>query len=93
MDALINFFALRPVFTHHGIRAVWYLYLLNAFIQAYTAVTGIIQILAQKGVNWETWSPNFLPLILGIVAQLVLVRLFLELAAIILANASHPRSV
>ena len=86
MDALINFFALRPVFTHYGIKVLWYIYLLNAFIQAYIAVSGVIRILAQHGISWETWSPNFIPLMLGIIVQLGLVRLFLEVAAIILSN-------
>ena len=86
MDELINFFALRPVFTHYGMKVVWYLYLLNAFVQLYALFNGIIRILAQRGINWEAWSPNFIPLLLGIIVQLVLVRLFLEVAAIILAG-------
>jgi len=87
MDDLINFFTLRPVYTHYGMQLVWYLYLLNAFIQAYSVVNGIVRILALKGISWETWSPNFIPLLLGIIVQLVLVRLFLEVAAIILSDA------
>jgi hypothetical protein len=92
MNNLINFFALRPVFTHYGIKLVWYVYLTNAFVQAYVALNGIAQILAQRGVSWETWSPNFIPLILGIVAQLALVRLLLEVAAIVLASAGRSSS-
>jgi hypothetical protein len=57
------------------------MYLLNALIQAYIAVNGIVRILAQRGISWETWSPNFIPLIFGIIVQLALVRLFLEVAA------------
>jgi hypothetical protein len=87
MDEVVNFFALRPVFTHYGMKVVWYMYLLNALVQAYTAVSGIVRILAQRGISWEAWSPNFLPLIFGIIVQLALVRLFLEVAAIILSNA------
>jgi len=90
MDALINFFALRPVFTHYGIKVLWYIYLLNAFIQAYIGVSGVIRILAQHGISWEAWSPNFIPLMLGIIVQLGLVRLFLEVAAIILSNLRRP---
>jgi hypothetical protein len=86
MDEVINFFALRPVFTHYGMKVVWYMYLLNALIQAYTAVLGIVRILAQRGISWEAWSPNFIPLIFGIIVQLALVRLFLEVAAIILSS-------
>jgi hypothetical protein len=90
MDALINFFALRPVFTHYGIKVLWYIYLFNAFIQAYIVVSGVIRILAQRGISWEAWSPNFIPLMLGIIVQLGLVRLFLEVAAIILSNLRRP---
>ncbi len=86
MNELINFFALRPVFTHFGMKVLWYIYLLNAFVQAYIAVNGIFRILAQRGISWEAWSPNFIPLILGIIVQLALVRLFLEVAAIVLAS-------
>jgi hypothetical protein len=90
MDDLINFFTLRPVYTHYGIQLVWYLYLLNAFIQAYSLVNGVIRLLTLKGISWEAWSPNFFPLLLGIIVQLVLVRLLLEVAAVILSSARRP---
>ena len=86
MNDIINFFALRPVFTHYGMKVVWYMYLLNAFIQTYVAVSGVFRILAQRGISWEAWSPNFIPLVFGIIVQLALVRLFLEVAAIVLAS-------
>jgi hypothetical protein len=89
MNTLVEFFALRPVFTHFGLKIVWYMYLFNAFVQAYVAVNGIIKALAQRGINWEAWSPNFLPLIFGIVVQLALVRLLIEVAAVILSNANR----
>jgi hypothetical protein len=86
MNDIINFFALRPAFTHYGMKVVWYMYLLNAFIQTYVAVSGVFRILAQRGISWEAWSPNFIPLVFGIIVQLALVRLFLEVAAIVLAS-------
>jgi hypothetical protein len=86
VDELINFFTLRPVFTHYGMKVVWYVYLFNAILQLYIAVNGIVRILSQRGISWESWSPNFFPLLLGIIVQLALVRLFLEVAAIILAS-------
>jgi hypothetical protein len=86
MNDIINFFALRPVFTHYGMKVVWYMYLLNAFIQTYVAVSGVFRVLAQRGISWEAWSPNFIPLVIGIIVQLALVRLFLEVAAIVLAS-------
>jgi hypothetical protein len=46
--------------------------------------------LAQRGISWEAWSPNFLPLILGIVAQVLLVRVLLEVAGTILLSGERP---
>jgi hypothetical protein len=87
MNDVINFFVLRPVFTHYGMRTVWVLFLINAFLQLAISVNGIIQILGQRGISWEAWSPNFLPIIFGIIVQIALVRLFLEVAAFVLSNA------
>jgi hypothetical protein len=91
MGFLFNFVTLRPIFTLLGLQVVWYIYLSNVVFQAYIAVSGIFQALSQRGISWESWSPNFLPLILGILAQLVLVRLLLEVAAVILSGAQQRR--
>ena len=87
MEALVNFFTLRPTFTVMGLKAVWYLYLANVVVQTYVGVSGISRVLAQRGIGLEVWLPNSIPLILGIVAQLVIVRLLIEVAAIIISNA------
>ena len=92
MEVLINFFSLRPTFTILGLKAVWYIYLFNTVVQTYTAVSGVSRVLAQRGISMEAWLPNSLPLILGLVAQLALVRLLLEVAAIVISN-SQTRSV
>jgi hypothetical protein len=92
METLINFFALRPTFTFLGLKIVWYLYLLNTFVQTYVAVSGISRLLAQRGISMEVWLPNSLPLILGLVAQLVLVRLLLEVAAIIISTHAPQKN-
>ena len=86
MHVLINFFTLRPTFTFVGLRVVWYIYLLNVVVQTYASISGISQLLAQRGISIEAWLPNSLPLVLGLVAQLVIVRLLLEVAAIIIAS-------
>ena len=91
MEVLINFFALRPTFTFLGLKAVWYIYLLNTCVQSYLAVSGISKVLAQRGISWEVWSPNFIPLVLGIVAQLALVRLLLEVAAIVISSSQTSK--
>lgn len=91
MEALVNFFALRPTFTVMGLKVVWYLYLANVVVQTYVGVSGISRVLAQRGIGLEVWLPNSIPLILGIVAQLVIVRLLIEVAAIIISNADGSR--
>ena len=91
MEALINFFTLRPTFTHVGLKVVWYLYLFNAVVQTYVSISGISQVLAQRGIHVELWSPNFIPLLLGVVAQLAIVRLLLEVAAIIISGSSTAK--
>ncbi|MGP0083055.1 MAG: hypothetical protein ACLP0B_05420 [Steroidobacteraceae bacterium] len=84
MDGLINFFALRPLFTFSGLKVVWYLYLFHILIQLYVLFSEISAVLAQKGISWVTWVPNSLPIILGTVAQIAIVRVLLEVAASIL---------
>jgi hypothetical protein len=91
MEILINFFTLRPAFTFFGLQIVWYLYLLNTIVQAYTSVSNIFQLLEQRHIKWEVWSPNSIPLLLGIVAQLAIARLLMEVAAIIISNSAHSR--
>lgn len=88
MDTVFDFFALRPVFTEHGMRVVWWLYVINALLQAYIGVDNSIRLLAERGgtVNWVVWSPNFLPLVLGVVVQIALVRLVFEVAAAVLSG-------
>jgi hypothetical protein len=88
MEALINFFTLRPTFTVMGLKAVWYIYLLNTVFQTYIAVSGVSRVLQQRGISLEVWLPNSIPLILGLVAQLAIVRLLLEVAAIVISNAN-----
>ena len=85
METLVNFFALRPTFTFFGIRVVWYVYLANTLLQAYIGVAGAFRLAAERGISLGV--SNFTPLILGIVAQLLLVRLLLEIAAIILSTS------
>ena len=91
MEVLINFFALRPTFTVMGLKVVWYIYLLNTFIQTYIAVSGISKVLAQRGISMEVWLPNSFPLILGLIAQLAVVRLLLEVAAIVISNSHSEK--
>ncbi len=63
MDALIDFFTLRPVFTFVGLKIVWYIYLLHTILQLYISLSEVWQLLAQRNISWVTWSPNAIPLI------------------------------
>jgi hypothetical protein len=87
METLINFFALRPTFTVFGLKVVWYIFLINSVVQLYVSISGALQILSQRGIHVDLWSPNFIPLWLGVVAQLALVRLLLEVAAIVISSS------
>lgn len=86
MDALTNFFTLRPTFTFSGLKFVWYLYLLHIIVQAYVSLSNISHLLAQKGGSLAAFWPSLIPLFLGWIAQLVVVRLLIEVAAIIISR-------
>jgi hypothetical protein len=89
MEVLVNFFVLRPTFTVWGLKVAWYIYLLNTFVQTYNSVYGLSRVLAQRGISMEVWLlPNSFPLILGLVAQLIIVRLLIEVAAIVISNSA-----
>ena len=86
METLINFFTLRPTFTVFGLKVVWYIYLINVVVQLYVSISGVLQVLAQRGIHLDLWSPNLIPVFLGVVAQLLIVRLLIEVAAIIISS-------
>ena len=90
METLINFFTLRPTFTVFGLKVAWYLYLTNVVVQSYVSILGISRVLAQRGIHLQLFSPSFIPVLIGLIAQLVLVRLLLEVAAIIISNSHTP---
>ena len=92
MEFLINFFAFRPTFTFFGLKVVWYIYLFNTVVQTYISMSGISRVMAQRGIGWEVWLPSSTPLILGLVAQLAIARLLLEVAAIIISNSQSSKS-
>jgi hypothetical protein len=86
MDALVNFFTFRPVFTFLGLKIVWYVYLAHTFLQLYISFSELSQLLAKRGMSFSAWSPNSIVAILGIIVQIVIVRLLLEVAATILLS-------
>lgn len=86
METLFNFFALRPVFTFVGLRLVWYLYLTHVIFQLYVSLDTVAHILAQRGISWEAWAPNSIPLVIDLLAQVGLVKILLEVAATVLLS-------
>jgi hypothetical protein len=91
METLINFFTLRPTFTHLGLKVVWYIYLTNIVVQNYVALSNVSQALAQRGVQINWWS-SLAPSILGVIAQIALVRLLIEVAAIVISSSHTSKS-
>lgn len=67
-------------------KIVWYIYLLHMFVQLYIELSEVSQLLAQRNISLLAWSPNALPLVLTLVAQIAIVRLLLEVAATILLS-------
>lgn len=92
METIINFFTLRPAFTILGLKVAWYVYLLNIVVQLYVVIAGLSQAAAQRGLHLDLWSPASIPLVLGAVAQLILVRVLLEVAAVIIAGSQATKS-
>ncbi len=92
MDVLFRLLALQPVFTLFGLRTVWYIYLLNLAVQLYIGIIKIFELLQQQGISWQDWSPNIIPLALGTVSQLLIVRLLIEIAATILLSRGNSSS-
>ena len=92
MDTLIDFFTLRPTFTFVGLKIVWYIYLLHTIVQLYISFAEVSRLLSQRNISLINWSPNSIPIILGIVAQVALVRLLIEVAATILLTQKRNGS-
>jgi len=92
MDTLIDFFTLRPTFTFVGLKIVWYVYLLHTIVQLYISFAEVSRLLSQRNISLINWSPNSIPIILGTVAQVALVRLLIEVAATILLTQKRDGS-
>jgi hypothetical protein len=80
MKALLEFLSLRPMFTRKALLIIWYLYLAATVLHLlqYSALLFV------TGQNYSSLSPYYyftlLPPLLFAVAQLALVRIFLEMA-------------
>jgi hypothetical protein len=81
MDGLINFFAVRPVFTLFGLRVVWGAYLIDQALP-------IITVLSNANLTTAN-LPAFLAIILHTCLNVALFRLLIEVAAAVLLG--RPR--
>jgi len=86
MNAVTDFFTLRPIFTFFNIRAIWYVYLVHMAFQIYASYAEAFQVLAQRNINWLTWLPSSFPLLLEYFVQILIVRLLFEVAATVLLS-------
>ena len=93
MDAIVNFFTLRPTFTIFGLKLPGTIYLLNVVVQIYNSIVGYPQCLAQRGMQLDHLVSSFMPVFLGWIAQLVIVRLLLEVAAISFRTHLAPNAI
>ena len=83
MKTLVDFFVLRPAFTLYGLRIIWFLFLLSLALQ-YLAL-GVGTYAAHGPRMFEFWL-EFMPSVLSNAVYIALVRLLLEVAAIILLH-------
>ena len=81
MGALIDFFAVRPVFTLYGLRVLWGAYLISQALPIVTVVN-------RAGLSSATLVP-ILIIVLQAALNIAIFRLLIEVAAAILLG--RPR--
>ena len=84
MDAVVNFFTVRPVFTLYGLRALWGLYLIDQLLP-------FVTIFNNPNLSMAAAAP-IVVLFLRACLNIVIFRLLLEVAAAVLLgrpSASH----
>ena len=81
MGALIDFFAVRPVFTLYGLRVLWGAYLINQALP-------IVAVVNRTGLSSTTLVP-ILIIVLQAALNVAIFRLLVEVAAAILLG--RPR--
>ena len=79
MKTLIDVFSLRPIWTRHGLEVVWYAYLLATLINLGFHVSFIYSAIASS-INFPSTLTIETVSVLFALANLALVRIFLELA-------------
>jgi hypothetical protein len=82
MSILIDFFAVRPVFTLYGLRIVWGAYLLGQVLPIVAVLTNVNLTVASL--------PGLLAIVLRACLNIALFRLLIEVAAAILLGRPMP---
>lgn len=83
MDTLIDFFAVRPVFTLYGMRVLWGAYLLNAAIP-------FMALFTNPNFSVTRSIPALLALLIQACLNIAIFRLLIEVAGAILLG--RPRA-
>jgi hypothetical protein len=86
VNVLIDFFAMRPVFTLWGLRLVWFAFLLQQ------AITLAAVLSNTNYFRWDAWYA-LLTFLLHIGINLALVRVLIEVAAAVLLRGSSDKAV
>ena len=76
MEVVLNFFALRPVFTLFGLRVLWGAYLIDAALP-------FVAVLSNPNLSTATIVP-LLALLLKACLNIIIFRLLIEVAASVL---------
>ena len=77
MKILIEFLSLRPIFTRHGLQAIWWAYLLATLIQLGLFASFSFSAIGSASPGYHL---SLVPPVLFALAHLALVRIFLEMA-------------
>jgi hypothetical protein len=83
MDAVINFFAVRPVFTLYGLRFLWGAYLIDQ-------VLPFVAVLTNQNLSTASITP-LLVLFLRACLNIAVFRLLIEVAASLLLGNPNSR--
>lgn len=84
MNTVIEFFAIRPVFTLYGLRILWAAYLLNQVIPFMALFTNPHFLVARS-------IPGLLALVIQACINIAIFRLLIEVAGFILLSGQDKR--
>jgi hypothetical protein len=85
MSALIDFFAVRPVYTLYGLRVLWGAYIISQAIP-------ILAVVNRTGLSMAALPAIFI-LVLQAALNVAVFRLAIEVAAAILLGSPRPQVV